>query len=63
MLNFHSAVWEISTNLPPEAGHAGPPHWVLIDDLVAIRARYLRGEFATDLIGQVTRDNACTMVV
>ena len=53
VLNFHSAVWEISTNFPPDAGHTGPPHWVLIDDLAAIQARYFRGEFATDLIGQI----------
>ena len=54
VLNFHCACWEISTRLPPGVpGHSKTPQWVMIDDLVDIRARYIRGEFATDILGQI----------
>ena len=44
VLNFHCACWEISTRLPPGVpGHSKTPQWVMIDDLVDIRAAARRG--------------------
>ena len=53
LINFHTAVWELSINLPPERGFKGPPHWILLEDLSEIRKRYFYGEFLSDLLGQI----------
>jgi hypothetical protein len=45
IINFHLAIWEISTN--------GSPHWQLIDDLPTIRSKYIRGGLWTDVLGQI----------
>lgn len=45
ILNFHIARWSLVLD--------GQPHWELIDDLPAIRARYLRTDFVIDVVGQI----------